>query len=108
MVGLVLASMLSLVAALPQWCGRNTPDAEAPETAAVGLQQAVTWCCFVQVPLVFITESLKKWAHSDHYGNVIFWVTFCMIGQPTCMILYYHDWVRLFSYLCCQPLCSLE
>ncbi|GKV13979.1 hypothetical protein SLEP1_g24924 [Rubroshorea leprosula] len=24
-------------------------------------------------------------------GNMIFWFFFCILGQPTCVLLYYHD-----------------
>ena len=47
------------------------------------------------MPMVFATEKLKKWARSDQIGNLIFWVSFCIIGQPISLILYYHDWVLL-------------
>ena len=47
----------------------------------------------VQVPLVLLTDRLKKVARNDQYGNMLFWLTFCIIGQPTAMIMYYHDWV---------------
>ena len=47
----------------------------------------------VQVPLVTITDRLKKATGSDLCGNVIFWISFCILGQPTAVILYYHDWV---------------
>ena len=45
-----------------------------------------------QVPLLFATEALKKKVKSDQIGNIIFWIVFCIIGQPTVIILYYHDW----------------
>lgn len=48
-----------------------------------------------QVPLVFTTEYLKARAKSDQVGNFIFWISFCIIGQPICLIMYYHDWVLL-------------
>lgn len=48
-----------------------------------------------QVPLVFITEFLKQKAKSDQVGNFIFWISFCIIGQPMAFLMYYHDWVLL-------------
>jgi hypothetical protein len=26
-------------------------------------------------------------------GNYIFWIAFCVVGQPVCVLLYYHDYV---------------
>jgi diacylglycerol O-acyltransferase-1 len=48
-----------------------------------------------QVPLLYATAWLKKRLKSDQVGNLIFWVTFCIVGQPTSLILYYHDWIIL-------------
>ncbi|KAL3140361.1 hypothetical protein ABBQ38_004622 [Trebouxia sp. C0009 RCD-2024] len=45
-----------------------------------------------QVPMVFITEWLKLKLKKPFVGNVIFWVTFCIIGQPLCIMMYYHDY----------------
>ncbi len=48
-----------------------------------------------QVPLVLLTEYLKKRLKSDTWGNYLFWITFCMVGQPVSVLTYYHDWVVL-------------
>ena len=48
-----------------------------------------------QVPLLFLTEYIKKKAKSDQIGNFVFWITFCIFGQPMAIMLYYHDWVLL-------------
>lgn len=37
------------------------------------------------------TEWLKSRFQSDRVGNIVFWVSFCFVGQPLAMILYYHD-----------------
>ena len=29
---------------------------------------------------------------SAQVGNVLFWFFFCIVGQPICVLLYYHDW----------------
>jgi diacylglycerol O-acyltransferase-1 len=47
------------------------------------------------VPLVLLTEYLKKRLKSDTWGNYLFWITFCMVGQPVSVLTYYHDWVVL-------------
>ena len=48
-----------------------------------------------QVPLMAITEQLKRRFHNDRVGNVVFWVSFCFLGQPLSLILYYHDWRKM-------------
>ena len=44
---------------------------------------------------MYLTEYLKRKVKSDQVGNFIFWVTFCVIGQPISIILYYHDWLLI-------------
>jgi hypothetical protein len=46
-----------------------------------------------QVPLIYITEALKKRLKSDTWGNYCFWLTFCMIGQPVSLLMYVHDYM---------------
>eukprot|EP00884_Botryococcus_braunii_P001150 jgi/Botrbrau1/11035/Bobra.92_2s0008.1 len=48
-----------------------------------------------QVPMVYLTEYLKKRFKSDQIGNLVFWISFCIIGQPISLILYYHDWILM-------------
>nr|AIU44413.1 diacylglycerol acyltransferase [Brassica napus var. napus] len=43
-----------------------------------------------QVPLVFITNFLQE-RFGSMVGNMIFWFSFCIFGQPMCVLLYYHD-----------------
>lgn len=48
---------------------------------------------FLQVPLIKITSILKrKYPESKNLGNYIFWVVFCIVGQPACVLLYYRAW----------------
>jgi hypothetical protein len=49
--------------------------------------------CSAQVPLVMLTEHIKTRLKSDTWGNYMFWITFCMVGQPVSVLTYYHDWV---------------
>ncbi|XVF48980.1 hypothetical protein PTKIN_Ptkin03bG0231700 [Pterospermum kingtungense] len=44
-----------------------------------------------QVPLVLITNYLQSKFRSSMVGNMIFWFIFCILGQPMCVLLYYHD-----------------
>lgn len=47
---------------------------------------------------MIVTEWLKGRSQSDRVGNIIFWVSFCFVGQPLAMILYYHDFRFGFRY----------
>ncbi|XP_050216649.1 diacylglycerol O-acyltransferase 1A [Mercurialis annua] len=52
------------------------------------------WAAFgimFQIPLVLITSYLQKKFRSSMVGNMIFWFFFCILGQPMCLLLYYHD-----------------
>jgi diacylglycerol O-acyltransferase-1 len=49
--------------------------------------------CLSQVPLISITERLKKRLKSDTWGNYTFWICFCIVGQPVCLMMYYHDYI---------------
>ncbi|XP_038695741.1 diacylglycerol O-acyltransferase 1-like isoform X2 [Tripterygium wilfordii] len=44
-----------------------------------------------QVPLVLITSYLQNKLRSSMVGNMMFWFFFCILGQPMCVLLYYHD-----------------
>ncbi len=45
-----------------------------------------------QVPMMWLTEALRKRLQNDMLGNLVFWVSFCIIGQPLSLMLYYHDY----------------
>nr|AAV31083.1 1,2-diacyl-sn-glycerol:acyl-CoA acyltransferase [Euonymus alatus] len=52
------------------------------------------WAFFgimLQVPLVLITSYLQNKFRSSMVGNMMFWFSFCIFGQPMCLLLYYHD-----------------
>lgn len=44
-----------------------------------------------QVPLVMITSYLQNKFKNSMVGNMIFWCFFSILGQPMCVLLYYHD-----------------
>ncbi|KAJ4782181.1 O-acyltransferase [Rhynchospora pubera] len=44
-----------------------------------------------QIPLVFLTKYLQDKFRSSMVGNMIFWFFFSILGQPMCVLLYYHD-----------------
>jgi len=47
-----------------------------------------------QIPLIILTDPLAK--AKSYYakvaGNLIFWVTFCLVGQPLAVLLYFFAW----------------
>nr|AZM65204.1 diacylglycerol acyltransferase 5 [Vitellaria paradoxa] len=44
-----------------------------------------------QVPLVMITSYLQNKFRNSMVGNTMFWCFFSILGQPMCVLLYYHD-----------------
>jgi diacylglycerol O-acyltransferase-1 len=49
---------------------------------------------FLQVPLVIITEWMRKVTGNPVFGNVTFWVVFCVLGQPILILLYAYAYVK--------------
>lgn len=47
-----------------------------------------------QVPLMVLTNYLHNRFQSTMAGNIIFWVFFCIVGQPISVLLYYHDYIN--------------
>ena len=48
----------------------------------------------IQIPLIAITKwYLYMWPKSS-FGNYFFWVTFCILGMPTCVLFYYRAWIQ--------------
>ncbi|WMV60081.1 hypothetical protein MTR67_053466 [Solanum verrucosum] len=44
-----------------------------------------------QIPLVILTNFLQNKFKNSNVGNMTFWCFFCIVGQPMCVLLYYHD-----------------
>ena len=47
-----------------------------------------------QIPLVAITKVLEeRWSlwKEVQAGNITFWISFCIVGQPMAVLLYYYD-----------------
>lgn len=40
-----------------------------------------------QLPLIYVTRSFMK---GTKLGNLLFWFSFCILGQPLCILLYSH------------------
>ena len=45
-----------------------------------------------QVPLVVFTKYLYRKFPGSSIGNIIFWVSFCVVGQPMAILLYTIDY----------------
>ena len=48
-----------------------------------------------QIPLVFITKRLQKIRPGSSLGNILFWITFCIVGQPMAILMYTIDFWKL-------------
>ena len=48
----------------------------------------------LQLPLIFLTLPLEnmKGPVGKIVGNIIFWVSFCLVGQPLGLLLYFFAW----------------
>jgi len=49
---------------------------------------------FLQLPLIQLTVPLEKMksAHGKLLGNIIFWVSFTIFGQPFAALMYFYAW----------------
>ncbi len=49
---------------------------------------------FLQLPLIALTQQLERASspHGKMLGNVIFWVTFTILGQPFAALMYFYAW----------------
>ncbi|KAF2844858.1 diacylglycerol O-acyltransferas-like protein 1 [Plenodomus tracheiphilus IPT5] len=47
-----------------------------------------------QIPLIAITDHVQKWrwASGQVVGNMIFWLSFCLVGQPLAALCYFFAW----------------
>ncbi|KIW02050.1 hypothetical protein, variant [Verruconis gallopava] len=56
------------------------------------------WVAFAgmmwQIPLIFLTDPLMKAKSytAKTVGNLTFWITFCLVGQPLAALLYFFAW----------------
>jgi diacylglycerol O-acyltransferase-1 len=48
----------------------------------------------IQIPLIALTDVVQKWKwiQGKVAGNMIFWVSFCLVGQPLAALLYFFAW----------------
>ncbi|RKP33724.1 MBOAT, membrane-bound O-acyltransferase family-domain-containing protein [Dimargaris cristalligena] len=53
------------------------------------------WGIFFQVPLVLFTDLLAQYTGKDSsIGNIFFWISFCILGQPFLVVRYFYDWTK--------------
>jgi diacylglycerol O-acyltransferase-1 len=45
-----------------------------------------------QLPMIYLTERLRAKTGNKDIGNAIFWISFCILGQPLAMILYVYGY----------------
>lgn len=47
-----------------------------------------------QIPLIIFTDLIQNisWLNGKVVGNMIFWTTFCIFGQPLAALLYFFAW----------------
>ncbi|KAI0227255.1 hypothetical protein L0F63_007234 [Massospora cicadina] len=63
--------------------------------AVHSIQGYAFWGMLGQIPLIMLTSLLVKWrGPTSSIGNVVFWLSFCILGQPFLVVLYYYDWTR--------------
>jgi len=53
-----------------------------------------------QLPMIYLTEQLRAKTGNGDVGNAIFWISFCFLGQPLALILYFHDYRIMSLGLC--------
>ena len=46
----------------------------------------------IQAPLIYVTSKVNALFRNDQLGNVLFWCSFCFLGQPVALLLYYKSW----------------
>lgn len=44
--------------------------------------------------MILLTDALRRlpWVNGAVVGNLIFWVSFCLVGQPLAALLYFFAW----------------
>jgi diacylglycerol O-acyltransferase 1 len=46
----------------------------------------------MQMPLVAVTKHLTRTLPGTSMGNILFWISFCVVGQPMAVLLYTADY----------------
>ncbi|KAJ2080428.1 hypothetical protein H4R24_003083 [Coemansia sp. RSA 988] len=49
----------------------------------------------MQIPLIQLTQWLVRWRGPESgLGNAVFWVSFCIVGQPLGVVQYFYTWIK--------------
>jgi diacylglycerol O-acyltransferase-1 len=60
-----------------------------------------------QIPLIIITDLLKKFGGKGHtvklIGNLTFWLSFCIFGQPLAALIYFFAWQAKYGDVGSRP-----
>ena len=48
-----------------------------------------------QAPLIFFANYIDRVFDNPFLGNAIFWCSFCIVGQPMAVMLYYYEIVKM-------------
>lgn len=74
-----------------------TISALGHEYIASGACQILTYWSFIaieaQIPMILTMDLFRKQLQQTQIGNVIFWVSFCIIGQPLAILIYSYQQV---------------
>jgi len=65
--------------------------------ASVPLRLFAAWAFFammIQAPIMIIESKIDKLLKGSQIGNIFFWISFCFVGQPTALLLYYQLYLR--------------
>eukprot|EP00957_Ditylum_brightwellii_P058851 4462107-Ditylum_brightwellii.AAC.1 len=55
-----------------------------------------------QIPLVAITKYIDKKIPGSSIGNAMFWLSFCIVGQPMAILLYCVDYFTMKNSASCE------
>jgi len=48
---------------------------------------------FLQAPIMILQKKMDHIMKGSQIGNVGFWISFCFLGQPACLIVYYYKFL---------------
>ena len=67
-------------------------SALAHEYLISGACRILTYWAFLammfQIPMIVFMDLFKSQLEKSQIGNVVFWVSFCIIGQPIAVLIY--------------------
>lgn len=53
------------------------------------------WAMMMNSPIIIIQKKIEKTfgLKNSQLGNALFWISFCFIGQPLCLFIYYYRYM---------------